>query len=75
LFLCCFFVLQSNRSCATGGASSIATPEMLQPNPGVREVAVLFPAGSGFLFTLLASFNTSPRRHCFWCFGHFGCCV
>ena len=55
LFLCCFFVLRSNRSCATGGASSIATPEMLQPNPGVREVAVLFPAGSGFLFTLLAS--------------------
>jgi len=24
-----------------GGASSIATPEMLQPNPGVREVAII----------------------------------
>ena len=26
----------------TGGASSMATPEMLQPNPGVREVAASF---------------------------------
>ena len=39
-----FFVLGSNRSCTTGGGAGIATPEMLQPNPGVREVAVLFPA-------------------------------